>query len=190
MPPRGCRAGDPVSVVILSSRFSRVLRWMRSALAARTRLNPLSPQASTASRSAGQDPLPKRVIHLGDARVVFTPMGKRLRVAGTMEFDRDPEAFHPRRVAAIVEGAHDYLRGVDWAARQEEWVGARVMTPDGLPAIGRLPGHERVLLASGHNMLGLMLAPATGRLVTDLLQGAEDPVLAGALDLARLARRA
>ena len=140
------------------------------------------------SFSVDADPLPRRVVHLGDARVVLTPMGKRLRVAGTMEFDRDPEAFHPRRVAAVVEGARDYLRGVDWAARQEEWVGARVMTPDGLPGIGRLPGSPRVLLASGHNMLGLMLAPATGRLVTDLVTGHADPVLAAALDPARLAR--
>jgi len=142
------------------------------------------------SFSVDADPVPRRVVHLGDARVVLTPMGKRVRVAGTMEFDADPDAFHPRRVAAIVAAASDYLRSADWAGRQEEWVGARVLTPDGLPAVGRLPGCSRVLLASGHNMLGLMLGPATGRLVTDFVTGAPDPELAAALDPARLSRPA
>jgi len=142
------------------------------------------------SFSVDADPVPRRVVHLGDARVVLTPMGKRVRVAGTMEFDADPEAFHPRRIAAIVAAASGYLRTADWAGRQDEWVGARVLTPDGLPAVGRLPGHDRVLLASGHNMLGLMLGPATGRLVTDFVTGTPDPELAAALDPARLSRRA
>ncbi|WP_425526193.1 FAD-dependent oxidoreductase [Streptomyces mirabilis] len=48
------------------------------------------------------------------------------------------------------------------------------MTTDGLRLIGPLPGHPGVVLVTGHNMLGLMLAPATGRLVTGLLTGKPD----------------
>lgn len=62
---------------------------------------------------------------------------------------------------------------------------SRPMTPDGLPAIGRLPGHRGIYVATGHNMLGLTLGPATGRLITDLLGGAT----ATAFDPARIARR-
>ncbi|MGC7102387.1 NAD(P)/FAD-dependent oxidoreductase [Amycolatopsis lurida] len=141
------------------------------------------------SFSVAADPMPGRLVHLGDARVVFTPMGKRLRVAGTMEFDADPDAFHGRRVAAIVAAAGEYLRSADWSARRDEWVGARVLTPDGLPAVGRLPGRARTFLASGHNMLGLMLGPATGSLVAGLITGRPDPELTRVLDPARLARR-
>ncbi|WP_232665704.1 NAD(P)/FAD-dependent oxidoreductase [Pseudonocardia sp. TRM90224] len=141
------------------------------------------------SFSVGADALPRRVVHLGDARVVFTPMGKRLRVAGTMEFGSGAEEFHARRVAAIVAAARGYLPDADWAGRQDEWVGARVMTPDGLPLIGPVPGRHRILLASGHNMLGLMLAPATGRLVAGLVTGTADPVVAAPLAPGRLARR-
>ncbi|MEU9456078.1 FAD-dependent oxidoreductase [Streptomyces sp. NPDC048277] len=123
------------------------------------------------SFSVPADPLPRRLIHLGTAKAVLTPLGKQVRVAGTMEFDRDPDRFRQRRVDAIVAAARPCLPGADWEARESEWMGPRPMTPDGLPLIGPLPGHPRVLLATGHNMLGLMLAPATGRLVTGLVTG-------------------
>jgi len=59
-------------------------------------------------------------------------------------------------------------------ARTEEWVGPRPMTPDGLPYIGALPGHPGVVVAAGHNMLGVTLAAATGRVVAGLVS-AGDP---------------
>jgi D-amino-acid dehydrogenase len=45
------------------------------------------------------------------------------------------------------------------------------MTPDGLPLIGRLPRSRHVFVAAGHNMLGLTLAPATGRIIADMVTG-------------------
>ncbi|WP_074467026.1 FAD-binding oxidoreductase [Streptomyces sp. WMMB 322] len=141
------------------------------------------------SFSVEADPMPRRVIHLGDARVVCTPMGERLRVAGSMEFDSNADAFHPRRVEAVVAAAGGYLRSADWSGRQDEWVGARVMTPDGLPAVGLVPGHSRIHLASGHNMLGLMLGPATGRLIADLLSPGPAPAVSGLLSPGRSAIR-
>jgi D-amino-acid dehydrogenase len=141
------------------------------------------------SFSVPADPQPSRLIHLGAAKVVLTPLGDRLRVAGTMEFDRDPDRFRQRRVDAIIAAARPYLRDADWTRREQEWMGPRPMTPDGLLLIGRLPGSPEVLVATGHNMLGLMLAPATGRLVAGLLSGAADPALAAHFDPARTARR-
>ncbi|MFI6690911.1 hypothetical protein ACIBLA_03945 [Streptomyces sp. NPDC050433] len=46
-----------------------------------------------------------------------------------------------------------------------------------------------MVLATGHNMLGLMLGPATGRLVAGLVTGAADSALAAPFDPARGARR-
>jgi D-amino-acid dehydrogenase len=45
----------------------------------------------------------------------------------------------------------------------------RPLTPDGLPVIGRAPGHENLYLATGHAMLGVTLAPVTAIAVADLL---------------------
>jgi D-amino-acid dehydrogenase len=47
------------------------------------------------------------------------------------------------------------------------------MTYDGKPIIDRSPALANVLIAAGHNMLGLSMAPATGRLVSELLGGRE-----------------
>ncbi len=48
------------------------------------------------------------------------------------------------------------------------WAGLRPCLPDGLPAIGRL---GRTVVATGHAMKGVALAPVTGRLVAQLLAG-------------------
>ncbi len=112
---------------------------------------------------------PQRPIYLIDHHVVATPMGDRLRLAGTMEFARPGSKPNARRVESIVAAAAGYLGDVDWAARTDEWSAARPMTPDGLPLIGKLPGHPLILVATGHNMLGVTLAPSTGQAVAELL---------------------
>jgi len=51
------------------------------------------------------------------------------------------------------------------------WRGLRPCTPDGLPIVGRPAGLANVVLATGHAMMGLTLAPVTGRLVAELMSG-------------------
>jgi D-amino-acid dehydrogenase len=120
--------------------------------------------------------MPARVLALEQAHVMATPMGGRLRIAGTMEFD-GTDRFNRARVGSIARAISPLLVGVDPvdpSTRTEEWVGARPMTPDGLPFLGRCPRHERVVIAAGHNMLGLTLAPVTGRAIAGLVL-ANDP---------------
>ncbi len=50
-----------------------------------------------------------------------------------------------------------------------EWAGLRPGSPDGLPIIGRLPGRDNVYVAAGHFRNGILLAPITGMLVSELL---------------------
>lgn len=63
--------------------------------------------------------------------------------------------------------ARPYLSGADWERREQEWMGPRQMTPDGLPLIGLVPGQRPC--PTGHRPQ--MLAPATGRLVGGLVRG-------------------
>jgi D-amino-acid dehydrogenase len=47
------------------------------------------------------------------------------------------------------------------------------MTYDGLPIIDRAPSVGNVVIAAGHNMLGLSMATATGKLVSEILEGGQ-----------------
>ncbi|MDP9823743.1 D-amino-acid dehydrogenase [Nocardioides massiliensis] len=107
-------------------------------------------------------------VYLPTQRVACTPLDGRLRVAGMMEF-RSPDApLDARRIDAIVAAARPLLRGVDLDDRQDEWVGSRPCTADGLPLVGRTRS-ERVYVAGGHGMWGVTLGPATGRLLAETI---------------------
>lgn len=117
---------------------------------------------------------PRRAIYLAAERVAVTPLDSGLRLAGTMEFGGDPEALDLRRAAAIVASSRPYFRG-DLGPAPRPWSGLRPMLPDGLPAIGELPGCPAAILATGHAMLGVTLAPRTGRLVRELVLTGRTP---------------
>ena len=51
------------------------------------------------------------------------------------------------------------------------WCGLRPCTPDGMPVIGRAPGVDDLVLATGHAMKGVSLAPVTAQLVAELVAG-------------------
>ncbi|WP_262847614.1 NAD(P)/FAD-dependent oxidoreductase [Mumia quercus] len=125
--------------------------------------------------------MPKNPIYFPVQRVACTPLGDRLRVAGMMEFRRPDAPLDPRRINAIVEAARPMFTGVDWTARQEEWVGSRPCTADGLPLVGATRS-PRVHVAGGHGMWGIALGPLTGRMVADGLTGHALPTYARHLD--------
>ncbi|WP_225075563.1 FAD-binding oxidoreductase [Streptomyces sp. CoT10] len=118
--------------------------------------------------------VPSGPVYFPAQRVACTPLGDRLRVAGMMEF-RKPEApLDTRRVHAIAEAARPLLRAADLDARQDEWVGSRPCTTDGLPLIGATRS-PRVFAAGGHGMWGITLGPATGRLLAETIATGERP---------------
>jgi glycine oxidase len=49
------------------------------------------------------------------------------------------------------------------------WAGLRPGTPDDLPIIGQLRGRRGVVVATGHFRNGIILAPITAELLSDLL---------------------
>lgn len=108
--------------------------------------------------------LPAGPLYFPAARVACTPLGGRLRVAGTMEFRAPDAPLDPRRTQAIADAVRPLLRDADLDDRRDQWVGPRPCTPDGLPLIGATRS-PRVFVASGHGMFGITLGPVTGRLL-------------------------
>jgi D-amino-acid dehydrogenase len=104
-------------------------------------------------------------------RVAVTPMQSGYRLGSIMEFAGYDDSLKPERFELLRRGAAAFLREPCGEPVTEQWTGWRPMTYDSLPIIDRLPRMPNVFLAAGHNMLGLSMAPATGKLVAELIAG-------------------
>ncbi|MCE9563413.1 MAG: FAD-dependent oxidoreductase [Planctomycetes bacterium] len=102
-------------------------------------------------------------------RVAVTPFASGYRLGSTMEFAGYDDSMNRSRLSILTDAAKHYLRDPLAEPVQEEWWGWRPMTFDGLPVIDRSPVMSNVLIAAGHNMLGLSMATATGKLVSEML---------------------
>jgi D-amino-acid dehydrogenase len=114
---------------------------------------------------------PRRPMIFEEHRVAISPMQSGYRIGSTMEFAGYDSQLKLDRLTLLRESAALYLKEPLAEPTLEEWWGWRPMTPDGLPFIGRLPAFDNVYLAAGHCMLGVSMAPATGKLVAELMTG-------------------
>ena len=121
----------------------------------------------------GAESLLSRPVAPVDGGFFMTPMEGGLRAAGTVEFaglDAPPRA---ARTEALAAAARRLLP--DLGEPAERWLGFRPTLPDALPAIGPLPSDPRILCAFGHQHLGMTLGGITGKLIAELVDGAETP---------------
>lgn len=133
--------------------------------------------------------LPNLCSILTEAKVAITPMGNSLRVAGTMEIGGINHDINPNRVRGIIKSVQRYFPRFSDADFDniDPWVGLRPVSPDGIPYLGKVPGLSNLVVASGHAMMGLSLAPVTGKLVADLLANRPTLPAIDRLDVARFA---
>jgi glycine/D-amino acid oxidase-like deaminating enzyme len=141
--------------------------------------------------------LPRRPIHLGDIKVAVTPLARGLRIAGTMELSSNNEILRTSRARAIARGTAQYFDGWEELAQdstgaepEELWVGRRPLTPDGLPILDRVHPFENLFVATGHSMLGLTLAPASGKAMAGYVLSGTRPELLEPFACGDLPRRA
>lgn len=116
-------------------------------------------------------PVLSRVLMIGKEYLVPRADG-RVLVGSTEE----PEAGF-EKVTTAEAVAHLTALGVRTmpaladAAVEKAWAGLRPGSPDGLPHIGPVPGHDNVLVAAGHGRAGIQLSIGTAELVADLILG-------------------
>ncbi|HZQ60528.1 MAG TPA: FAD-dependent oxidoreductase [Casimicrobiaceae bacterium] len=117
--------------------------------------------------------LPQRAAILTEARVAVSAMGSTLRFGGTMELAGFDDSINPMRVRSIVAAASRYypdFESADFDAVQA-WRGFRPCSPDGVPYLGRSAQCPNLVVATGHAMMGVSLAPITGSLVSQVIAG-------------------
>jgi D-amino-acid dehydrogenase len=115
--------------------------------------------------------LPQLCSIFAEAKVAITPMGGNLRFGGTMEVGGLDLTINPMRVRGIIESIHAYFPRFSATDFQgvNPWAGLRPVSPDGLPYIGAVKHLPNLVVNTGHAMMGLSLAPVSGRLAADIL---------------------
>ena len=122
-------------------------------------------------RPRGNAGLTRPVVDV-DNGYCLAPMEQGIRLTTGAEFaDRDaaptPDQFDRLMPAAKA------LFPLGEPVEAQPWLGSRPSFADSMPVIGRAPGQTGLWLAYGHAHWGLTLGPVTGRLVADLVTGAQ-----------------
>jgi D-amino-acid dehydrogenase len=125
---------------------------------------------------------PRVPLMLGEARLILSPMGDRLRLSGTLELSGLDASVDRRRATSLLGAAAQWLKDPPAANGASIWSGLRPCTPDGLPLLGRTKRFENLIVATGHAMLGVSLGPVTGLLVSEIAAQQPPSIPTAALD--------
>jgi len=118
----------------------------------------------------GRGHLARRPVHWAGSGFYACPTDAALRIAGTVELASLSAPPKPAIPAYLARAAKRMF--VLDGAPQRAWLGFRPTLPDALPVIGASARTPGLLLAFGHQHLGLTLAGITGRLIAQLAAGA------------------
>ncbi|MFM0342985.1 NAD(P)/FAD-dependent oxidoreductase [Paraburkholderia sp. RL17-347-BIC-D] len=103
---------------------------------------------------------------------VVAPMEGRLRLTTGVEIawrDAKPTGIQLERAERTARPTFGLGARLD----ERPWLGLRPCTPDMRPVIGPAARHKGLWFAFGHNHHGLTLGPVTGRLLAEMMTGAQ-----------------
>lgn len=121
------------------------------------------------------------------SHLVLTPLGNRLRVAGTADFCGYDRTIPPATAHRLLSTARRVFPGLSLPVEIRDanpWVGLRPVSADGLPYIGAC-GPSGLWLNTGHGALGLTHALGSGGLIASLLCGSATAIAADPYSPAR-----
>lgn len=130
---------------------------------------------------------PKHPIGDQHMHAVVTPLGSRIRLAGTAEFTGLDARIRQDRIDnlfMLFERLFPHLAPRVDKSTAIPWTGFRPMSADGMPFIG--PANIEGLWANtGHGHMGWSMAPGSARLLCDMMQGRETEIDASPFSVAR-----
>lgn len=109
------------------------------------------------------------------AGFAMTPMTEGLRCAGMVELAGLDKPPNPACHGYLERTAKRFLPGIT-EAPSSTWMGFRPSMPDALPVIGRSARTPNVILAFGHQHVGMSSGCVTGAIVADIAAGKTPPV--------------
>ncbi len=116
---------------------------------------------------------------MGGASVAFNvqprPTGQML-IGSSRELVGFDSGINRPLLGKMIERAVEFVPGLSGAGASRVWIGFRPATPDSLPLIGHWPAIPGVVIATGHEGLGITLTPATAALVVSAITGTAPPL--------------
>ncbi len=94
-------------------------------------------------------------------------------IGSSRQFDAENSTAESEIVGAMIKRAQWYMPGIGALSAIRAWTGFRAATPDKLPLIGPWPDDPSVVLATGHEGLGITTSLGTARILADQLLGRE-----------------
>jgi glycine/D-amino acid oxidase-like deaminating enzyme len=101
-------------------------------------------------------------------------------IGSSRQFGAEEPAIDHRIVSAMLERAQAYLPEIGACSAIRVWTGFRAATPDKLPLIGAWLADETLVLATGHEGLGITTSLGTAQLVADCIMKAASEIPAEA----------
>jgi D-hydroxyproline dehydrogenase subunit beta len=95
----------------------------------------------------------------------------QLLIGSSREYDAEDKQINHALLGRMVRRAQEYMPAIGTLQAIRVWTGFRAATPDKLPLIGPWPEDESVLLATGHEGLGITTSLATGKLLLASITG-------------------
>ena len=128
--------------------------------------------------AAGMNDLPKTPVVDDTLHAIVTPMGDRIRVAGTAEIAGNDLSIRYERIdnlkhllsAMYPQLADRLLRG-----EVKPWAGLRPMSADGNPFVGETRARG-LWLSTGHGHLGWTQAMGSAALLASLIDGSDPEI--------------
>ena len=105
-----------------------------------------------------------------EAKIVFTRLGDRMRIAGTAELSGYSTDLNTVRCEALTRRAKEIFPGAGDYGHATFWTGLRPSTPSNVPIIGRSKVRN-LYLNTGHGTLGWTMACGSGRAMADIISG-------------------
>ncbi len=98
------------------------------------------------------------------------PTGQLL-LGSSRQFGVDHSEIDGPLLKRMIDRSFEYMPGLAKISAIRAWTGFRAATPDSLPLIGPHPSIPGLLLATGHEGLGITTAMGTAELIADSLAG-------------------
>jgi len=105
-----------------------------------------------------------------EAKIVFSRLGERMRIAGTAELSGYSTELNAVRCEALIRRAREIFPGAGDYERATFWTGLRPSTPSNVPLVGATR-YPNLFLNTGHGTLGWTMACGSGRALADIISG-------------------